>query len=462
MESDLTANTSSKITRAMTSEEIVAAIDAGEFVTTGDIPDEEPIILVKATAIEIGPRIREDIGDLNPLAQSIYELGLLHPILVTPNMTLISGLRRLQAMMWILGCINVPVRVLRNLDDGVMALRAELDENIHRKNLTPFEAAKIGRQLEPFEQEAARRRQSELNGKSLASAKLAEATQATGEMLERVAAAVGMSKATYVKAKEIVEAYENEPEIYGDLAETMHETGKVDGMHKKLQERTRQQRLRKLAQSGREVAEHPQAILHVGLFEKALADMPPASVDHVITDPPYGNDWLPNYEKLAILAAHVLKPGGSLLCMVGQSYVPEIMAMMCPHLRWHWMVGYLTPGQSTRIWHRKVNPQWKPLLWFVKGDYAGEWVSDVCRSAENDKEYHEWGQSVSGMMDLVGKFSMLGDVILDPCMGAGTTGVAALMLGRKFIGVDADEQNVLVTRQRLSSMVEVMMKPQIA
>ena len=459
MKSDVTPNIIADITPVMTSEDLIAAVNAGEFVTTGDIPDEEPIIHVKATAIKIGTRIRDDLGDLNPLAQSIHELGPLHPILVTPDMTLIAGLRRLQAMMWILGYVNVPVRVIRNLEDGVMALRAELDENVQRKNLTPLEAVKVGRLLEPYEQEAAKRRQRELNGRSSASANLAEAT---GEMLERVAAAVGMSKATYVKAKEIVEAYENEPEIYGDLAETMRETGKVDGMHKKLQERTRQQRLRKLAQSGREVVEHPQAILHVGLFEKVLADMPPASVDYVITDPPYGSNWLPNYEKLAMLAAHVLKPGGSLLCMVGQSYVPEIMQMMCPHLRWHWMVGYLTPGQSTRIWHRNVNPQWKPVLWFVKGDYAGAWVSDVCRSAENDKEYHEWNESVSGMMDLVGKFSVFGDIILDPCMGAGTTGVAVVRLGRKFVGVDADEQNVMVTRQRLSSMVEVMMKPQIA
>lgn len=51
-----------------------------------------------------------------------------------------------------------------------------------------------------------------------------------------------------------------------------------------------------------------------------------------------------------------------------------------------------------------------------------------------------------------------GDLILDPFMGSGTTGVAALKLGRKFVGVDAEKQYVELAERRISDVVN---NPQI-
>ena len=42
-------------------------------------------------------RIREDVGDIDDLANSIHEFGLLSPVLINSNYLLISGLRRLEA-----------------------------------------------------------------------------------------------------------------------------------------------------------------------------------------------------------------------------------------------------------------------------------------------------------------------------------------------------------------------------
>jgi DNA modification methylase len=54
----------------------------------------------------------------------------------------------------------------------------------------------------------------------------------------------------------------------------------------------------------------------------------PESVDWVITDPPYSKKYLWVYEVLAEMCEYVLRPGGGLLVMVGQSYLPEIISKL--------------------------------------------------------------------------------------------------------------------------------------
>ena len=136
------------------------------------------------------------------------------------------------------------------------------------------------------------------------------------------------------------------------------------------------------------------------LFAAAVADVlehiEPGSVDCIVTDPPYPRAFLAVYGDLARTAARVLRPGGSCLVMAGHSYLPEIIAAMTPHLRYHWTVAYLTPGgQSVQLWERKVNTFWKPVLWFVNDPddaaYAGDCVGDVARSDGNDKRFQHWG-----------------------------------------------------------------------
>lgn len=178
-------------------------------------------------------------------------------------------------------------------------------------------------------------------------------------------------------------------------------------------------------------------------------------VDAIITDPPYPREFLPVYTDLAEFAARALKPGGSLVCMVGQSYLPEILERLAQHLQYRWTVAYLTPGgQATQLWQRKVNTFWKPLLWFTNGDYDGDWIGDVTRSEvnDNDKRHHHWGQSESGMADIIRRFTVPGDLIVDPFLGGGTTGQVALDLARRFIGADTDPDCVEQSRHRLEQV----------
>ena len=181
-------------------------------------------------------------------------------------------------------------------------------------------------------------------------------------------------------------------------------------------------------------------------------DIDDCSIDAIVTDPPYPAEYLPVYADLADLANRVLKPGGSLFAMCGQSYLPEIMAILAERMTYNWTLAYLTPGgQAVQLWQRKVNTFWKPVLWFTKGGYAGKWLGDVSKSDvnDNDKRFHYWGQSISGMIDLVERCTNAGDLILDPFCGGGTTGVAALLSNRMFIGSDIDADVIDVTRERL-------------
>lgn len=80
------------------------------------------------SGIKIGKRFREDVGDVSSLANSIKDIGLLHPVVVTHEYELIAGYRRIAAFKK-LGRETIPVNIV-NLDD---IQTGECDENTVRK-----------------------------------------------------------------------------------------------------------------------------------------------------------------------------------------------------------------------------------------------------------------------------------------------------------------------------------------
>lgn len=175
-----------------------------------------------------------------------------------------------------------------------------------------------------------------------------------------------------------------------------------------------------------------------------------SSVDAIITDPPYPEEYLPLYGELARQAKTCLSDDGILAVMCPQSHLPRILELMTPHINYRWTMAYLTPGgQSVQIWPKKVNTFWKPILLFGG---SPEWIGDVAKSHtnDNDKIHHHWGQSESGMMDLVQKLTRPGQLVCDPFLGGGTTGVASLLLGRRFVGCDIDDSSVETAKRRIA------------
>ena len=181
------------------------------------------------------------------------------------------------------------------------------------------------------------------------------------------------------------------------------------------------------------------------------------TLDAIITDPPYPEEYLPCYSDLSAFAARALKPGGVLLAMVGQAHLPNVIARLGEHLRYHWCLAYVMPGPTAKMWGRKVIVGWKPVLMFVNGDSwepsDGIMPSDVAHSVARDKEHHEWGQSTGGMEALIEKVTQPGAMVCDPFCGGGATGEAAVRMRRYFIGADNEEAQVNRTKVRLAEVL---------
>ncbi len=178
------------------------------------------------------------------------------------------------------------------------------------------------------------------------------------------------------------------------------------------------------------------------------------SVHAIITDPPYGREHIELYEELAVLADHALIDGGSLVVMCGQVILPEILAVMTPHITYHWTMAYLLPGGNVQMYQKKVNNQWKPIIWFTKGKYEGDSLTDTVTSKRAAKDDHDWQQSESGIVVLVERFTDPGQVVLDPFLGSGTTGAVAVRMSRRFIGVENSEESYEISAQRLAGVLE--------
>lgn len=117
-------------------------------------------LTVTVDSIIVGDRHRKDAGDLDALAASIHQLGLLQPITVTPDRVLVCGWRRLEAVKR-LGWESIKVWVRSGISDPVTTLLAERDENTQRKDYTPLEKEALYREIKGLLREDAERRQAE-------------------------------------------------------------------------------------------------------------------------------------------------------------------------------------------------------------------------------------------------------------------------------------------------------------
>ncbi len=426
------------------------------------------------------------LGDISSLAQSIKELGLLHPISILPDGTLVSGYHRLEACKS-LGWQMMPV-VIHDWEE-LHAELAEIDENIIRSELKQIEQSRqLQRRKEIYEALHPETKQGSKGGwHNTKTTKLETAALAVSSFSEDTAKKTGKAERTIrtnIQIARNISPDLDEAILATPLADNQHELIKLARMtpeqQKVVVETLRTTPARKTVSSTmnalrQEEQQKVDTETHVISEQCKILDacsiaslhvrMEAESLDAIITDPPYPRKYLPVYNDLADFAIHALKPGGSLIVMVGQSYLPDILNMLQkPPLKYHWLSCYYVPGDTAKIWRRRIGASWKPLLWFVKGEYTGPWKKDVIKGEDiflgngKDKKHHEWGQPVHDMVNIIEHFTQSGQMICDPFLGGGTTALASIMCERRFIGCDIDQQCVETTKKRVREGIERLSK----
>ena len=182
----------------------------------------------------------------------------------------------------------------------------------------------------------------------------------------------------------------------------------------------------------------------------------PGTADLLLTDPPWEAKLGP---ELAGAAVRLLKPDGILACSTGVYYMPYFLAhFQEAGLRYEWTVAEVHKFRAIRN-AGQVKNQWTPYL-VLRNGKAGRLrlngvLEDVFRSEEWDKSLHVWQQDVRTSVALVRSLCPPGGLVVDLCLGSGSTAVATALAGegRRFAGCEIDARLVKVARSRVAEVL---------
>jgi DNA modification methylase len=218
-----------------------------------------------------------------------------------------------------------------------------------------------------------------------------------------------------------------------------------------------------------------------------IKSMPAASVDLILTDPPYNlsdystgnmqfswrktiNNDVADWDKVTFEPSEwaedlirVLKPTGNIFAFTSYNLLG----------RWHEVFDPLFDTFQFMVWH-KTNPvpkfrkagflnscelivcMWnKGHTWnFARQREMHNFIeSPICMGRERVKDpVHPTQKPVRILKHIIRIASNTGDLVLDPFMGVGSTGVAALQLNRKFLGIEIDSAYYKAATTRLESV----------
>ncbi len=199
----------------------------------------------------------------------------------------------------------------------------------------------------------------------------------------------------------------------------------------------------------------PSYELRVGDLREVWDDIPDGSIDAIVTDPPYNEEGIPLYGDLARLAARVLKPGRLAAVYCGHVHLDEEMRLLEQGgLTYVWHGVNLLNGRHTKIRGRMVNGRHRSVLLFSAGPFTPrKWIHDTFlaegRGGPEARPLHPWQQAVEPVTHWIHMTSEPGELVMDPFLGSGTTAVAAIRTGRRFVGGDIEAGNVRTAHQRL-------------
>jgi DNA modification methylase len=425
---------------------------------------------ISIESIIITNRTRKDFGDIDSLSESISTVGLMQPIVINENNELIDGQRRIKAYIR-LGIKEIPFYRV-SLTEIILG---EFHANSNRKDLAMSERVAVSNKIEEFLCKHSRsvgrpRSNQKTTGSStkdiepsldLASSEVTKnnvvnLTTFSGRLKDNVSRYLGVTRNTLEKEKRIVEAAELNPQSFELLRQKVDKKIiSVDKGYKLIQKQIKRDQILASATNSTDIPKIE--TLLQGDFREEAKKIQDGSIDLVFTDPPYHANDILLYNDLALMAFRVLKDGGSLVTNVNHCLIPEVTKYMeDAGLTRQWTLAIKLSGPFAHFHPKKVSIKWKPLLWFVKGDNTNslDYVSDFIESKTAEKITFEWEQSPIEAEHVISRLTFEGQVVCDPMMGEGTSGVAAIRLGRKFIGIEIDSDKFEVAKVKVTNAVQ--------
>lgn len=181
--------------------------------------------------------------------------------------------------------------------------------------------------------------------------------------------------------------------------------------------------------------------------------IPDESIDLIFTDPPYPREYLPLFGWIAKEGARILKPGGLLITLSGNTYFDSVFSQMTQHLDFYWIGGMKhSDGSVSRVFPKQMMNSWKPALWFSRGPVPEHhYVFDMYQGNGRDKTFHEWGQDAGWCQYYIEKLTEYSSVVFDPFTGGGTVPAVCKILERNYIAFEIDPLTAQRARERVSN-----------
>jgi DNA modification methylase len=194
--------------------------------------------------------------------------------------------------------------------------------------------------------------------------------------------------------------------------------------------------------------------LHLGDCLEVLKSLLDGSVDAVITDPPYGiasvwkggrrSGWGKAHGEAAFRNAWDIAPPS-------KEHIEALLGAACVCVLWGGNYFNLPQSRGWLVWN-------KPERGFSLAEAELAWTSmDTvirvfdCRRSDPGRE-HPTQKPLALMRWCIQQCKLPeGATILDPYMGSGTTGVAALQMGCRFIGCEIEPKYFNIAKRRIEA-----------
>jgi DNA modification methylase len=196
---------------------------------------------------------------------------------------------------------------------------------------------------------------------------------------------------------------------------------------------------------------------------QVLKSLPSTSIDLVVTDPPYlvnyrdrsGRTIKNDTRNAGVLEAfsdayRVLKPHSFCVSFYGWNRVDEFFgawrkAGFRPVGHIVWQKDYSSSSGFLQYRHEQAY-----LL--IKGnpDRPAKPLADVRPWEYSGNRTHPTEKAVSILTPIIESFSKPGEIVLDPFSGSGSTAVASLLSGRRYIGIELEDRYCRQSRTRLA------------